>query len=328
MTRRPRSDKLFTCILIVVACLMAVHGLSAQDNRQEFSDDELIATARQVMAAAKFCSLVTLDESGQPQVRTMDPFAPDDDMVVWFGTLRGSRKVGQVRNDPRVALHYLAPEGVGYVSIEGVARIVDDPAETDHRWKEAWEEFYPDRDADYVLIAVTPNTLRVLETTQGVMADEKTWVVPSVDFDSGDPDAESHIDEQNSHATPVKTHAHEDHIAAGTHERGIAGLERIQGRRWEMDDHTRSMFARMEASFADADLGALEGEGLKSAGAGLQDDLNRLIEGCTMTGDAHNQLHLYLAGFIPAVAALAESGRPADGEKVQHYLEQYPEYFE
>ena len=97
MTRRPRSDRLFTCILIVVACLMPVHGLTAQDNRQELADDELIATAREIMAAAKFCSLVTLNESGQPQVRTMDPSAPDDDMVVW----RNFKLIEPIAKPPR-----------------------------------------------------------------------------------------------------------------------------------------------------------------------------------------------------------------------------------
>jgi len=328
LTRHTRSHQLSTCILIAAICLLSAHGLAAQAGPQEPERDRLVAIAREVMAAADLCALVTLDASGQPQVRTMDPFAPDDDMVVWFGTFRKSRKVAQIRNDPRVALHYLAPEGVGYVSIEGTARIVDDPAETAQRWKDEWEAFYPDRDADYVLIAVTPKTLRVLETTQGVMADEKTWVVPSVDFTAGDPDATSHVDDHDSHAAHVDTNSHEDHLAADTHEQGIAGLEQNQGSRWEMDDHTRSMFAQMETTFSDADLDALEGDGLKNAGSALQEEIDLLIEGCTMTGDAHEQLHMYLAGFIPAVAALSESGQVEDGEKVQHYLEQYPKYFE
>jgi len=150
----------------------------------EPASDRVVAAARAIMAAARYCSLVTLGADGQPQVRTMDPFPPEDDMTVWFGTLRRSRKVGQIREDSRVALHYLAPEGVGYVTIEGTARIVDDPAEKARRWKEEWEEFYPDREADYLLIAVTPKTLRVLDLSRGVVADPETWKVPTVEFTS------------------------------------------------------------------------------------------------------------------------------------------------
>lgn len=84
----------------------------------------------------------------------------------------------------------------------------------------------------------------------------------------------------------------------------------------------------MAASFLDADPLSLEGEGLKKAGSDLQDQVNGLIQGCTMTGEAHGQLHVYLAGYIPAVAALAGSGRSEDAQKVKYYLEKYTEYFE
>jgi hypothetical protein len=47
-----------------------------------------------------------------------------------------------------------------------------------------------------------------------------------------------------------------------------------------------------------------------------------------MTGDAHDQLHVYLTGYIPAVETLSESGRIEDAKKVTRYLEEYDEYFE
>jgi hypothetical protein len=47
-----------------------------------------------------------------------------------------------------------------------------------------------------------------------------------------------------------------------------------------------------------------------------------------MTGDAHSQFHVYLTGYMPAVAALSESGRVEDADKVRHYLEGYGAYFE
>lgn len=115
----------------------------------------------------------------------MDPFAPGDDMVIWLGTHRRSRKVDQIRNDPRVAIHYLAPGGSGYVSISGTARLVDDPSEKARHWKQEWEQFYPDAEADYLLIAVTPETLEVVDYDTGIVGDPDTWEVPSVQFVSG-----------------------------------------------------------------------------------------------------------------------------------------------
>jgi len=109
---------------------------------------------------------------------------------------------------------------------------------------------------------------------------------------------------------------------------GLDGLVLDNGRRWLMDDHTRSTFAKMATSFLDLDQGSLEGEGLKTAAADLQVLTADLIRGCTMTGEAHDQLHAYLTGYMPAVEALSKSGRIDDAGKVTHYLESYDEYFE
>ncbi|MGD9897893.1 MAG: hypothetical protein AB7T22_02085 [Calditrichaceae bacterium] len=108
----------------------------------------------------------------------------------------------------------------------------------------------------------------------------------------------------------------------------LEGLRLDNGRKWKMDDHTRSSFAKMGASLLDSDLQALEEDGLKKAGADLQVLTDELIQGCTMTGNAHNQLHLYLSEYMPAVAALTKSGRIEDARRVRHYLERYKAYFE
>jgi hypothetical protein len=106
------------------------------------------------------------------------------------------------------------------------------------------------------------------------------------------------------------------------------GLRLNNGQKWMMDDHTRSTFVKMAASFLNKDHLSVEGEGLKKAGSDLQVQIGELIKGCTMTGEAHDQLHVYLMGYMPAVDALSESGRIEDAKKVKHYLEIYDEYFE
>ena len=78
------------------------------------------------MHSARFCALITIDESGSSHARTMDPFDPDENMIVWLGTNRNSRKVREIKNNPNVTLFYTQNKGVGYVSIIGNATIVDD----------------------------------------------------------------------------------------------------------------------------------------------------------------------------------------------------------
>ncbi len=149
---------------------------------QDIPRERLLAAAREIMNAARFCALITLDESGRAQARTMDAFPPEDDMTVWFGTNPRSRKVSQIRRNPRVTLYYFDPQSQGYVTLFGTARLVNDPKEKKVRWKDAWVEFYPDREKDYILIAVTPERLEVVSPKHGIANSGADWLPPSIRF--------------------------------------------------------------------------------------------------------------------------------------------------
>ncbi|MDQ2856255.1 MAG: pyridoxamine 5'-phosphate oxidase family protein [Acidobacteriota bacterium] len=134
------------------------------------------------MTTVRYCALVTIDARGRPQVRTMDAFPPDENLVVWLGTNPISRKVREIRKNPRVALHYFDAASEGYVSISGIARIVTDPKEKARHWKEEWKGFYLDREKGYVLIAIKPTKLEVVIVKKGITGDSKTWKPPTVHF--------------------------------------------------------------------------------------------------------------------------------------------------
>ena len=105
----------------------------------------------------------------------MDPFPPEADMTIWMATNPASRKVEQIRNDSRVTVHYFDSAGLGYVSLMGEARIVEDHEEKARRWKSEWEAFYPDRESSYILIEVRPNRLEVVSEKHGLSGDPVTW---------------------------------------------------------------------------------------------------------------------------------------------------------
>jgi general stress protein 26 len=174
------------CVRLMVLALMFVltvpRGLRAQEGETTPPRDTLITAARQIMESAHFCALITLDKSGHPRARAMDPFSPEEDMTVWLGTNRRTRKVQDIKNDSRVTLFYLDPDGKGYVSLYGTARVVDDPQETARRWKTEWSRFYPDKDKSYILIEVTPSKLEVVNYERGVTGGPNTWMPPSVEF--------------------------------------------------------------------------------------------------------------------------------------------------
>ena len=97
--------------------------------------DKLIAAAREIMIAARYCALITVDSNGQAQARTMDPFPPGDDMIVWLGTNPRTRKVSEIGKNPRVVLYYFDQPTQSYVTISGTARLVDDAREKGQHWK-------------------------------------------------------------------------------------------------------------------------------------------------------------------------------------------------
>ena len=144
--------------------------------------NELIAAAREIVTTARYCALITLDSSGRPQARTLDPFPPDENMVVWLGTNPRSRKVAEIRRNPRVTLYYFDREAQAYVTISGTARLVNNPKEKAKRWKDEWKDFYPDRDRHYLLIVVKPKKVEVVSVKKGIVGDPNTWKPPSVNF--------------------------------------------------------------------------------------------------------------------------------------------------
>ena len=172
-----------SAFLIFILLLFAPSAGYSQDNEDPMRT-KLIDAAREIMTSAGTCALITVDREGRPRVRTMDPFLPESDLTVWFGTNPGSRKVDQIRKDPRVTLYYLGEDGSGYVMIHGMAQLVNDREEKEKRWKAEWEAFYPGRPDDYLLIRVTPEWMEVISYAHGISGDPITWEPPRVQFDS------------------------------------------------------------------------------------------------------------------------------------------------
>ena len=156
--------------------------LVGQENNTSFNSDSLLSAAREMMAAAKYCTLITLDTTGSPSARTMDPFAPDENMVIWLGTNGNSKKVKEINRDARVTLFYQAANGVGYVLIKGHAFLVDDPQKKQTYWKKEWERFYAGQKEAYTLIKVVPDRLEIIDYSKGIFGDPKTWAAPFVEF--------------------------------------------------------------------------------------------------------------------------------------------------
>ena len=177
MNARRRNRTLWHVVTAFVASALLCQEPYAE---ARVPHDTLLDSAKEIMAEAGLCALATSRDSEAPAIRLMDPFPPDDDMVVWLGTNRNSRKVKEILQNPRVSLFYAAPGGRGYVTIIGRAALVDDAEEKAARWKAAWDAFYADRASEYILIKVTPERVEILDYAHGIAGDPVSWEAPSI----------------------------------------------------------------------------------------------------------------------------------------------------
>lgn len=172
-------------ILRAIPIFFLFTSLSGYNQNLKVTDtlnNHILIAAKEIMSSAKTCALITIDTEGRPRVRVMDPFMPEDDFTVWFGTNKKTRKTQQIKNNPKVTLYYLEPNNAGYVMITGVAELIDNAVEKEKRWKDAWRAFYPNMD-DYLLIKVSPEWMEVISYTHNIIGDELTWEPPKVQFD-------------------------------------------------------------------------------------------------------------------------------------------------
>src|SRR5215472_4849456 len=91
------------CLTGLLVCFAAA-GAPVKAQQTQFSREKLISTAREVMKTARYCALITTGDQGRTNARTMDAFAPDENMIVWLATNPLSRKVAEIRRRPRVTL--------------------------------------------------------------------------------------------------------------------------------------------------------------------------------------------------------------------------------
>jgi general stress protein 26 len=175
------SDTIFYSVAILFLSF-TFKGYNQNLKVTDTLNNHILIAAKEIMSSAKTCALITIDNEGRPRVRVMDPFMPEDDFTVWFGTNKKTRKTQQIKNNPKVTLYYLEPNNAGYVMITGLAELIDDAVEKKKHWKDTWRVFYPNMD-DYILIKVSPEWMEVISYTHNIIGDELTWEPTKVQFD-------------------------------------------------------------------------------------------------------------------------------------------------
>jgi general stress protein 26 len=177
----------FSSAVSGLSLLIVLSPVPAQEKKPAVpARAQLIAAAREIMQAQTYCALITVDQNGRPQVRTMNPFPPEEDMTVWVATNTRSRKVQEIRQNPHVCLYYADHKNAtGYVALTGRAVLVNDMAEILKRKRAYWDSSFEAGLKNLVLIKVIPEQLDVLNYKQGALNDPQTWRTPSITFGEG-----------------------------------------------------------------------------------------------------------------------------------------------
>jgi general stress protein 26 len=123
----------------------------------------------QVMGGVHVAAVATLAD-GKPAVRYM-ALTGLDDLTLIGSTMAASRKVAQIRKDPRVCLaiwscgEFTDP----YVVIEAKASVHEDTGTKKKFWNAMWEEYFKTpENPDFVVLKFTPNRI---EYTHGMEAE-------------------------------------------------------------------------------------------------------------------------------------------------------------
>ena len=134
----------------------------------EFGSNELtvvvaLEESRALVDHLPTCQLATNGDDGYPNIKTMNNMKallkmdPGDLKHIWFSTNTCSKRVAQLRRDPRAAVYFQAKEEYKGLMLVGKAKLLQDHDTRSRFWVEGNEVYYPlgVNDPDYTVIKFT-----------------------------------------------------------------------------------------------------------------------------------------------------------------------------
>ena len=122
-----------------------------------------IPDEQKILAIMRECCLhayLATSDGDQPRVRPVSPIV-EDDMSVWVTTFSASRKVKQIRQNPRICLAFVSqPDGDKAATVIGEGHMITDADEKRRVWKLATFDLFdhfsqgPDSD-EFGLLLIT-----------------------------------------------------------------------------------------------------------------------------------------------------------------------------
>ncbi len=144
----------------------------------------------------------------------------------------------------------------------------------------------------------------------------------------------------DSESTTETTEENKEHTGAAMtpdvkkedHTASAATVSLDNGKKWEANPETTEGILKMIDSVKGVlKTGGTNIDGYRALGVTLQKDFNTIFEKCTMTGEAHEQLHNYLLPMVDLVKTFEEKDVAACSKalpELKEHLGNYYVYFE
>jgi len=98
----------------------------------------------QILEKNPFVSLVTFGSDDWPDVRVLLVVAKDDVDAIWFATETESRKIAQLRANPKAAIYGFDMEAMSEFRLYGHVELLSDSASRRKIWREDFLQHFPD----------------------------------------------------------------------------------------------------------------------------------------------------------------------------------------
>lgn len=104
---------------------------------------EALTKLLEMIADIQVAMLTTVEEDGYLRSRPMMTQDTEFDGALWFFSSRHDGKAEDLEKDSRVNLAYAMPDKQRYVSVSGLAEIIQDDAKKKELWKEVYRAWFP-----------------------------------------------------------------------------------------------------------------------------------------------------------------------------------------
>ena len=133
--------------------------------------DQLLDVARKLIKTTEYCFFISDVGDHVPHARLMQPYEPERDFTIYFGASPRSRKIREIRRQPKVSLAFYSQQETAYLTLQGTSTIVEDIALRRKYWRSNWNDLFPGgpESDDYVLIKFVPEIMEMMNYAHQAM---------------------------------------------------------------------------------------------------------------------------------------------------------------